>query len=110
MIKELLNRVLLAVSLFTALNPCPAGAVTLQEGLTIVTEQGRDASLARADVQAAREALSLSRSPYLPTVDIYARETWLKDQPETKTPGGSFPMSQDLLQAMGRDLAGAYGK
>lgn len=79
----------------------PASALTLQEGLSVVTEQGRDASIGRADVAAARSAVSLSRSPYLPTVDLYARETWLLDQPAVKTPSGSFPMSQDQYLTYG---------
>jgi len=82
--------------------PGTAPALTLQEGLAIVTEKGRDASIARSDVEAARETVSLSRAPYLPTVDLYARETWLRYQPEAKIPGGgSFPMSQDQYLTYG---------
>ncbi len=82
--------------------PAAASALTLPEGLAVVTEKGRDASIARSDVDAARENLSFSRSRYLPTVDLYARETWLKDQPEAKVPGGgSFPMSQDQFLTYG---------
>ena len=95
------NAVAVITALLAAAGSEPAQALTLQEGLAIVTEKGRDASMARADVEAARESLSLSRSSYLPSVDLYARETWLKDQPAAKAPFGSFPMSQDRYLTYG---------
>ena len=67
----------------------------------MVTQQGRDVSAARADERAARETVSLARSPWLPTVDLYARETWLRDQPEVRTPFGSMPTSQDQFTTYG---------
>ena len=45
--------------------------------------------------------MSLSRSPWLPQVDLYGRETWLKYQPEAKTPFGPFPTSQDQFLTYG---------
>lgn len=89
------------ILLYMATRPLSVPALTLQEGLIIVTEQGRDASISRADVEAARQTVSLSRAGYLPSVDLYARETWLKDQPAVKTPGGAFPMSQDQYLTYG---------
>lgn len=78
-----------------------AQALTLPEGLAIVTEKGRDVSFARAEQEVAHGAVTLARSPYLPWVDLYGRETWLRYQPEAKTPQGSFPMSEDQFLSYG---------
>ena len=64
--------------------PGTGWGLTLQEGLSLVTEKGRDVSIARSDETVAREAVSLARSPWLPSVDLYARETWLRYQPGVK--------------------------
>ena len=70
-------------------------ALTLGEGLKIVTESGRDVTIARSAEDTARGALSLARSPWLPTVDLYGNQTWMRYQPEFKTPFGPFPSSQN---------------
>lgn len=91
------------VPAFISLFFCPiaASALTLQEGLAIISEKGRDVAVAQAEQEAARSNISLARSHWFPTVDIYARETWLKDQPAVKTPSGSFPTSQDNFLTYG---------
>jgi len=91
--------VLLSVGVLLA--PLPGTALTLQEGLKIVTEKGRDVSIARSDEDVARSAISLSRWPSLPTVDAYARQTWLRYVPEAKVAAGSFPTSQDRFTTYG---------
>ncbi len=83
--------------------PITTHALTLEEGLKLVVDKGRDVTIARSDEDAARAAVSLARSPWLPFVDIYGRQTWLEYQPAEKlppsfiVPGGpsSFPASQD---------------
>ncbi len=89
------------ISLFLSLTPLSASALTIQEGLAIVTEGGRDVSMARLDESAARSTVDLARSPWLPWVDLYGRETWLRNQPEAKTPFGPFPTSQDQFLTYG---------
>jgi outer membrane protein TolC len=92
------------VLLFTVmlLAPLAVHALTLQEGLTIVTEQGRDVAIARSDEESAKSAVSLARSPWLPSLDLYGRETWLKNLPEVRVPSGaSFPTSQDQFSTVG---------
>ncbi len=69
------------IALLVVLIAGPAAALTLQEGLQIVTEQGRDAAIARSGETVAREAVSLAAAPRFPSLDLYARETWLRDQP-----------------------------
>jgi len=59
-----------------------------------VTEKGRDVAIARSDEEVAKGAVSLARSPWLPSLDLYGRETWLRYLPEVKVPAGSFPTSQ----------------
>jgi len=83
--------------------PSAAGVLTLQEGLKVVTEQGREVSAARADEDVARESVSLARSPWLPTVDLYARETWLRDQPAVKLGPAGIPAytSEDMFFTYG---------
>jgi outer membrane protein len=81
--------------------PLSGHALTLQEGLKIVVESGRDVTIARSQEEAARSTLSLARSPWLPTVDAYARQTWLQYEPQAKTPFGPFPTSQDHFMTYG---------
>jgi outer membrane protein TolC len=66
--------------------PFAGHALTLEEGLKIVVESGRDVAIARSDEDAARASVSLARSPWLPSVDLYGRETWLRNQPAAKLP------------------------
>ena len=81
--------------------PAAGNALTLQEGLKIVTENGRDVAIARSDEEVAKGAVSLARSPWLPSFDLYGRETWLRYVPEAKVPAGSFPTSQDRFTTYG---------
>lgn len=79
----------------------PGRALTLEEGLKIVAESGRDVRIAQANEEAARGAVSLARAPWLPQVDLYGRETWLKYQPAALTPFGEMPTSQDQFLTYG---------
>jgi len=81
--------------------PLTAHALSLEEGLRIVTETGRDVLIARSDEDSSRAAVSLARSPWLPFVDLYGRETWLQYEPQAKTPFGPFPTSQDQFATYG---------
>jgi outer membrane protein TolC len=81
----------------------PAGtrALTLEEGLRIIADSGRDVKIARSSEDAARSAVDLARSPWLPQMDVYGRETWLRYQPEAKFGGNIVPTSQDRFLAYG---------
>lgn len=96
-----MKRSAIVLFLTMALSPFTVHALTLAEGLKIITETGRDVNIARSDEDAARAAVSLARSPWLPFVDLYGRETWLQYQPEAKTPFGPFPTSQDHFLVYG---------
>jgi outer membrane protein len=96
-----MKRLHLALFLSVILSPLTTHAVSLEEGLKIVTESGRDVKIAQSDEDVARGSVSLARSPWLPWVDIYGRETWLRDQPQAKTPFGAFPTSQDQFLTYG---------
>jgi len=97
----------IALILCFLLLPISAYPITLEEGLKIVTESGRDVEIARSDEAAARGGVSLARSPWLPSVDLYGRETWLRYQPESKLPfsipgaSSSIPVSQDQFLTYG---------
>jgi len=96
-----LTSFLLYLSLTVLLLPASGHALTLEEGLVIVTEKGRDVAIARANESIARGSVALARSPWLPSLDIYARETWLRDQPAAITPFGSLPTSEDQFLTYG---------
>ncbi len=81
--------------------PLTAHALSLEDGLRIVTETGRDIMIARSDEDAARGAVSLARSPWLPSVDLYGRETWLRYIPEAKFGDLTVPTSQDQFLTYG---------
>jgi outer membrane protein len=88
--------------------PLTVHALSLQEGLKIITETGRDVQIARSDEDAARASVSLARSPWLPSVDLYGRETWLRYQPASILPfsvpgatSNSIPVSQDQFATYG---------
>jgi len=74
--------------------PLSTSALTLSEGLKTVVDTGRDVTIARSDEDTARGALSLARSHWLPSIDLYGNQTWMQYQPEFKTPFGPFPSSQ----------------
>jgi outer membrane protein len=81
-----MKRLLVIFALIMLFSPPAGHALTLEEGLKIVAESGRDVAIARSDEDAARASVSLARSPWLPTVDLYGRETWLANQPAAKLP------------------------
>lgn len=93
------------VFFFVLLSPIAARALTLDEGLKIVVESGRDVTIARSDEDSARAAVSLARSPWLPSVDLYGNETWLRYQPKaifTSANGTAIvPTSQDKFLTYG---------
>ncbi len=92
---------LLVILAYLFLVPSSSSGLTLEEGLKLVVDKGRDVLIARSDEGAARAAVSLARSPWLPFVDLYGRQTWLQYQPEAKTPFGPFPTSQDHFLTYG---------
>ena len=103
-----MKRLPLVFFLSLILSPFMSYALSLQEGLKIVTESGRDVQIARSDEDIARASVSLARSPWLPSVDLYGRETWLRYQPESKLPfsipgasTNSIPVSQDQFLTYG---------
>jgi outer membrane protein TolC len=96
-----MKRIHLLFSLCVLFTPLAVHALSLEEGLRIVVEEGRDVAIARSDEDVARASVSLARSPWLPFVDLYGRETWLRYQPEAKTPFGAFPTSQDQFLTYG---------
>jgi outer membrane protein TolC len=81
--------------------PRSVSSLSLPEGIRIVTGQGREISIAQADEDVARESVSLARAPWLPALDLYAHETWLRYQPAVKVPLGSFFTSQEQFFTYG---------
>jgi outer membrane protein len=102
-----MKRLLLALSLPLLFMPITSHALSLEEGLKAVTGNGRDVRIAQSDEAAARETVSLARSSWLPSVDVYGRETWLRYKPASVLPfsvpgaGNSIVMSQDQFTTYG---------
>lgn len=102
-----MNRPLALCLLLLLSAPGKGDALTLAEGLKTVVDNGRDVAIARSQEETARSSVSLARAPWLPTIDLYARETWLRYQPEAKLsftlPNGAstMPQSQDQYLAYG---------
>jgi len=96
-----MKRLLLVIFLSLVLSPFNVHALSLQEGLKIVTETGRDVKIARSDEDVARASVSLARSPWLPWVDVYGRETWLQYTPEAIFGANTVPISQDQFLTYG---------
>ena len=99
--QKLSQRMALIAGILALLVPRSGQSLSLEEGIRIVTEQGRDVAIARADEDLARESVSLARSPWLPSLDLYAQETWLHYQPAVKVPVGSFYTSEDQYLSYG---------
>jgi outer membrane protein len=76
-------------------------ALTLEEGLKIVAETGRDIKIARSDEEVARNSVSLARSPWLPQVNIYGNETWLRYQPTARFNTVVAPTAQEQFFTYG---------
>ncbi|NOZ69977.1 MAG: TolC family protein [Deferribacteres bacterium] len=89
-----MNRTAIIVCLLFLLIPHTGSTLTLEEGLKIVTERGRDINISRAEEDAAREGVGLARSPLLPRVDLYANQTWLRYQPEAIFGPASVPVAE----------------
>ncbi len=76
-------------------------ALTLEEGLKIVAETGRDAGIARSNEEAARSGVSTARAAWLPQVNAYGYETWLRYQPAAKFGTETVPTAQDKFLTYG---------
>jgi outer membrane protein len=96
-----MKRLLLFLFLTAAFLPGTGRALTLEEGLKIVAETGRDVKIARSNEDTARSSVSLARSPGLPSVDLYGNETWLRYQPEAKFGPQTVPTTQDRFLTYG---------
>ena len=96
-----MKRLLPVIFLSLVLSPFTVHALSLQEGLKIITETGRDVQIARSDEDVARASVSLARSPWLPWVDLYGRETWLQYQPQAIFGSNVVPISQDQFLTYG---------
>ena len=75
--------------------PSPGQALSLGEGLKIVSDSGRDVKIAESNEDAARGAVSLARAPLFPQVDLFGRETWLRYEPQARFGPNVVTISQD---------------
>ncbi len=86
--------VIFLIAVFTLL-PLQAGGLTLEEGLKMVTNQSREVLKAIQTEHQAEARLWQSRSHWLPQVELYGYQTYLRYQPQAKFgPFGPVPMSE----------------
>ena len=109
-----LNITFLLVLLLTGGVGSPCHALTLQEGLAIISSEGWEVRIAEMKEAAAEPTVSLSRSKLLPEVDIYADHTWLAYQPEANFGvGAAAPIADKASLSYGlvvRQLIYDFGK
>jgi outer membrane protein len=96
-----MKRLLTLFPMLFLLLPTSGRALTLDEGLKIVTDQGRDVAVARSNEETAQANVSLARSPWLPSVNAYASNTQLDHQPTAKFGAATVPMSQEHFVTYG---------
>jgi outer membrane protein len=76
-------------------------ALTLEEGLKIVAEMGRDIKIARSNEDAAQGGVWLARSALFPQLDAYGNQTWLRYQPKAKLDAIIAPTANSNFLAYG---------
>jgi outer membrane protein TolC len=81
--------------------PGIAHSLSLEEGLKIVSETGRDASIARSQEKAARSNVSVARAAWLPQVNAYGYETWMRYEPAAKFGPAVVVTAQDTFLTYG---------
>lgn len=64
--------------------PATGKTLTVDEGLKIIVDSGRDMVIARSAEETARANVSLARSPWYPSVNAYGSYTQLENQPQAK--------------------------
>lgn len=91
-----------------------APALTIKEGLKIVTTSGRDVGISMAEEEAAASDIPAASSPLYPSADIYANQTWLRYQPEVRyTKGSPVALSEHTYLTYGlrvKQLIYDFGK
>ena len=100
---------LLALTLAAA----PARAISLGAGLSVVARSGRELAVAASEEQVLLSAPVIAGSARKPTIDVYARETVLAEQPRTIVNSQSFPIADSESFSFGvkvRQLLYDFGK
>jgi len=100
--------ILISLIIFTAgaiLLPDISSALTLREGLEIVTSQNKDVLLSQIEENAALAQLSKTQSQYYPRLDISGSYTVQAYQPEINFGSRSIPMQNQNYVAYGVSLS-----
>jgi outer membrane protein TolC len=104
----------LACCVFTLpLGAVRSHAITLAEGLAVVSRSGREIAVSAAEEAVLSSGPVLAGSAWKPTVDAYARETLLAYQPQTVVDTRSFPVAEQNSFAVGvrvRQLLFDFGR
>jgi outer membrane protein TolC len=93
--------------------PSRPRALTLAEGLALLERGGRDAALSAAEEQVLRSAEVLAGAARRPTLDAYATETLLAQQPAAVAGAQTLPLAEKESFAFGvraRQLLYDFGR
>ena len=88
-------------------------AISLGEGLALISRSGREIGVAAAEADVLRSGPILAGSAWKPTVDVYARETLLAYQPQSVFGSQSVPIAERDSFALGlkiRQLLFDFGR
>ncbi len=86
---------LLAILLSSIPFPSSLQAITLSEGLEIVTSRSREVRVSMLEEEMTKEGIPIARSAWLPRVDLYSYQTMLRYDPEaTFGPFGPVQISE----------------
>ncbi len=95
------------------LGPVKSRAISLSEGLAVVSQSAREIAVSAVEADVLRSNPTLARSAWLPTVDVYARETLLAYQPQSVFGTQSIPVAERDSFALGlkvRQLLYDFGR
>jgi outer membrane protein TolC len=92
---EVVNRALALAACLVVLGSGAAvsHAVSLGEGLALISRSGREIGVSAAEAEVLRSGPILAGSAWRPTVDVYARETLLAHQPRSVAGTQEFPVA-----------------
>ena len=88
-------------------------AISLGEGLAVISQSGREIAVSAAEEEVLKSGPILAGSAWKPTVDAYARETLLAYQPQTVVDTRSFPVAEQNSFSLGvrvRQLLFDFGR
>lgn len=98
---------------FLGLSTVRSPAISLGEGLALISQSGREIAVAAGEIEVLRSGPILAGSAWRPTVDVYARETLLAYQPQSRFGSQTIPVAESDSFSLGlkiRQLLFDFGR